>query len=168
MAQERLAPFAGLHFTPRQWLHMTTLVVGLTEDFIATETSRMVAFAREQLADISPTVISFGKVLYHSEAIALLVRPDGALDPVRNALWQAARKAIGEERIADDRPWVPHVTVAYSTSAQSADPIIAALGRELPKCEVTVSSVNLIVQEGAERLWDWRRIAEVPFKPPQN
>jgi 2'-5' RNA ligase len=118
MAQERLASFAGLHFTPRQWLHMTTLVVGLTEDFTATETSWMVAFAREQLADISPTVISFGKVLYHSEAIALRVRPDGALDPVRNALWQATRKAIGEERITDDRRWVPHVTVAYSTSVQ--------------------------------------------------
>lgn len=163
VAQERLAPFAGLHFTPRQWLHMTTLVVGRTEDFTPTETSRMVAFARELLADISPIVISFGKVLYHSEAIALGVRPNAALDPVRNAVWEATCKAIGGERITDDQQWVPHVTVAYSTSVQSANPIIAALGRELPKCEATVSSVNLVIQQGAERLWDWRCVAEVPF-----
>jgi 2'-5' RNA ligase len=163
VAQERLAPFGGLHFTPRQWLHMTTLVVGLTEDFTATETRQMVAFARELLADISPIVISFGKVLYHSEAIALGIRPDGALDPVRNAVWQATHKAIGEGRITDDLLWAPHVTVAYSTSVQAANPIIAALGRELPKCEVTVRNINLVIQEGAERLWDWRCVAEVPF-----
>jgi 2'-5' RNA ligase len=164
VAQERLAPFAGLHFTPRQWLHITTLVVGLTEDFTATETSQMVAFARKLLADISPIVISFAKVLYHSEAIALGVQPDGALDQVRNAVWQATHKAIGEGRITDDQPWAPHVTVAYSTSVQSANPIIGALGRELPKCEAIVSSVNLVIQQGAERLWDWCRVAEVPLK----
>ena len=31
-AQERLAPFSGLHYTPLRWLHITTLVVGSTDD----------------------------------------------------------------------------------------------------------------------------------------
>jgi len=57
--------------------------------------------------------------------------------------------------------WVPHVTLAYSTSIQPAAPIIASLGRKLPEHGISVDRVNLIIQEGAERLWNWRSIAEV-------
>jgi 2'-5' RNA ligase len=46
--------------------------------------------------------------------------------------------------------WVPHVTLAYSTSAQPAAPIIATLGRKLPAHGISVDRVDLIVQEGAE------------------
>jgi hypothetical protein len=58
----------------------------------------------------------------------------------------------------EETGWMPHVTVAYSTAVQSAGPIIAALGRELPECKITVS---LIAQQGAERQWDWHQVAEV-------
>jgi 2'-5' RNA ligase len=57
--------------------------------------------------------------------------------------------------------WVPHVTLAYSTSAQPAAPIIATLGRKLPEHGIRVERVDLIIQEGAERLWNWRSVAEV-------
>jgi 2'-5' RNA ligase len=57
--------------------------------------------------------------------------------------------------------WVPHVTLAYSTSVQPAAPIIATLGRKLPEHSISVDRVNLIIQEGAERLWNWRSVAEV-------
>jgi 2'-5' RNA ligase len=162
-AQERLTQFSGLHFPPQQWLHMTMLVVGLSEDFTAAETGQMVTCARESLAELSPITITLGKVFYHPEAIALGMRPQGALDPVLNAVWQATCEAVGKARVMADQPWNPHVTVAYSTAVQPAGPIIAALGRELPSCETTISGVNLVVQEGAERLWDWRLIADIPF-----
>jgi 2'-5' RNA ligase len=162
-AQERLTQFPGLHFTPLQWLHMTTLVVGLSEDFTAAETGQMVAFAHESLAELSPITITLGKVFYHPEAIALGMRPQGTLDPVLNAIRQATGEAVGGARVMAGQLWNPHVTVAYSTAVQPAAPIIAALGRELPSCDTTVSSVSLVVQEGAERLWDWHLIADIPF-----
>jgi 2'-5' RNA ligase len=163
MAQGKLAPFPGLHFTPQEWLHTTTLVVGFADEFTGFEISQMVAFAHGFLSGLSPITITFGKILYHPEAIAIGVRPKGALDPVHNAVWQATCNAIGSERILNDQPWNPHFTVAYSTTAQPASPIIGTLGRELPDCEATISSISLVIQEGAERLWNWRSIAEVPF-----
>ncbi|HEX9542715.1 MAG TPA: 2'-5' RNA ligase family protein [Streptosporangiaceae bacterium] len=163
IAQDRLAHFSGLHFTPRQWLHVTTLIVGFAEDFTATEIDDMIARARQLLSEIPSIKIVFGKVLYHPEGIVLGIRPDNALSPVFEAVRSATRIATGGDGITERQPWTPHVTLAYSTSVQPASPIIAALGRELPSCQVTINRINLIVQEGAERLWNWRSIAEVPF-----
>jgi hypothetical protein len=33
--------------------------------------------------------------------------------------------------------------------------VIAALGKRLPACEVNVSRLSLVAQNGAEDLWDW-------------
>jgi 2'-5' RNA ligase len=163
IAQERLAGFPGLHFTPRQWLHMTTLVAGLAEDFTESKIAEMVEHARQLLAGVPPIAVSLGKILYHPEAIVIAVRPGVAMDPVLKAVQAATRLAVAGEETARSQEWTPHVTVAYSTAVQPAGPIIAALGRELPSCQVTLSCIDLVVQEGPERLWNWRSIAEVSF-----
>ncbi|HUA27724.1 MAG TPA: TauD/TfdA family dioxygenase, partial [Streptosporangiaceae bacterium] len=54
-----------------------------------------------------------------------------------------------------------HITVCYSTARQPAAPLIAALGENLPRCEVHVSALSLIIQRGPERLWDWTTVATV-------
>jgi 2'-5' RNA ligase len=59
-------------------------------------------------------------------------------------------------------PWTPHVTLAYSNSVQPAEPVIKALGRDLPPCEVAIGSISLVAQ-APEQLWTWRVVAEVPF-----
>lgn len=161
-AQDKLRAFPGLHFTPHQWLHLTTLVMGSSENFTNFEIDRMVALTREALTRLRPITITLGSVIYDPEAIALGIRPYGMLTPVLNALRMAAGQAIGRE-VAADPSWIPHVTVAFSTSVQPAGPIIAALGHDLPGCEATISSINLIVQEGPERSWHWRSIAKVPL-----
>jgi 2'-5' RNA ligase len=167
IAQERLARFSGLHFTPKRWLHVTTLAVGLIEDFTETEIGNMVARAREFVCDVPPAMVVLGKILYHPEAITLAVEPAGALDTVRNAIRAAAAGMPGmsKERTRHQL-WVPHVTLAYSTSVQPAAPIIAALGRRLPAHTISVDCVNLVVQEGAERLWNWQPIVEIPLGAP--
>ena len=157
IARERLACFSGLHFTPERWLHVTTLAVGLVEEFTEAGVGNMVRRATGFLSDIPPVRIVLGKVLYHPEAIALGMEPTGALDPVRDAVPSAVTN--GQEK--EHGSWVPHVTLAYSTSVQPAAPIIAALGRKLPEHGVSVDRVNLILQEGPERLWNWRSVAEV-------
>jgi 2'-5' RNA ligase len=163
IAQERLAGFPGLHFTPRQWLHMTTLVVGFAEDLTESEIADMVKHACQLFAGIPPITVTLGKILYHPEAIVIAVRPGAAMDPVLKAVQAATRLSVTGEETLKSQEWTPHVTVAYSTAIQPAGPIIAALGRELPNCQVTLSRIDLVVQEGPERLWNWRSIAEVPF-----
>jgi 2'-5' RNA ligase len=157
IARERLARFPGLHFTPTRWLHVTTLAVGLVEEFSEADIGNMVGRARGFLSSIPPVRIVLGKILYHPEAIALGVEPTGVLDPVRDAVHTAVMNGQKKEH----EPWVPHVTLAYSTSIQPAAPIIATLGRKLPEHGISVDRVNLIIQEGEERLWNWRSVAEV-------
>jgi 2'-5' RNA ligase len=157
IAQERLARFSGLHFTPKRWLHVTTLAVGPVEEFTEADIGDMVGRARGFLSEIPPVRIVLGKILYHPEAIALAVEPAGVLDAVRDAVHASAMN--GQKKQYES--WVPHVTLAYSTSAQPAAPIIATLGRKLPAHGISVDRVDLIVQEGAERLWNWRSVAEV-------
>ena len=50
------------------------------------------------------------------------------------------------------------MTLCYSTSQQSAAPIIAALGKYLPVREVTIDKLTLVIQRGAALSWDWRPI----------
>jgi 2'-5' RNA ligase len=162
-AQERLAPFTGLHFTPIQWLHITTFVAGPADEFSVTSTEQMIESATRLLAETSAITISLSSILYHPEAIVLKVQPDNALDPVSAAVQAATRMASGSDETTERQLWSPHVTLAYSTSVQDAGPIIDALGLKLPVCEIVIDRINLVIQEGAERLWNWRSVAEVPF-----
>ena len=73
----------------------------------------------------------------------------------------------GPDQSADDTTplWIPHVTVAYSTEDQPADPIIAALGRELPECPVMIDAIHLVAQHGPERAWNWQSLARITLGP---
>jgi hypothetical protein len=90
IAQERLARFSGLHFTPKRWLHVTTLAVGPVEEFTEADIGHMVGRARGFLGGIPPVRIVLGKILCHPEAIALAVEPTGVLDAVRDAVHASA------------------------------------------------------------------------------
>jgi|ERR1022692_2941053 2'-5' RNA ligase len=164
--QEKLAGFRGLHFTPKQWLHITTLVVGFRDRFSKARIEDMLGAAAKLLSDTPPIMISLGSVLYHPEAIVLRVQPDDALDPVYSAVEAATRIASSSDETTEHQSWSPHVTLAYSTSVQAAGPIINALGRKLPSCEITIDRISLVVQEGAERQWNWRPVGEVKLGNP--
>jgi 2'-5' RNA ligase len=159
LARQRLAPCPGLHLTPEERLHLTVLRVGTSPEIPQPGIEDMVGRARELLAPVPPATVTIGRVLYHPEAIVLGAVPDGGLDPVATAIRSAASSAIGLPADVTDAPWLPHVTVAYSTLDQPAEPIIAALGAELPACPVIVDSVHLIAQYGPERDWNWRLLA---------
>jgi 2'-5' RNA ligase len=159
-AQARLTKFPDLHQTPLRWLHITTLIAGATDGIGDGGMSGMLAEARALLSDTAPIEVTFSRILYHPEAIALDVYPQEALAPIRQAALNATRTITGRDSKVSDckQPWKPHVTLCYSTGRQPAEPIIAALGRELPACEVSVQSLSLVVQRGPERLWDWHHI----------
>jgi 2'-5' RNA ligase len=161
-AQRKLAGLPGLDPVPPRWLHLTTLVVGFADEVPGASLEVMIASARRALAGVAPVPVTLGRVVYHPEAVVLAVEPPGALDPVLSAVASAARAAGCDGRTATD-PWLPHVTVAYSHAAGPAAPVIAALGRWLPRTEVTVRSVSLVAQTQAGRSWQWRGVAEVPF-----
>jgi len=108
-----------------------------------------------QLIDVCIT-----KVLYHPEAIMLGFAPEGALNPIQTAVRNATQAVTGRTGTVTgptDR-WMPHLTISYSTAEQPMAPLVAALGHTVPRCDVTVDAVSLVIQWGAEQLWDWQPI----------
>ncbi len=159
-AQRVLSDFNGFHMTPPEWLHMTTLVVGSADDVSRDQMVHMVDEASAQLRYIDPIRVKVGKFLYHPEAVMLRVRPAENLSPILAAARFATRAVIGHEGNVGGSAsiWVPHVTIAYSTAEQSAGPVISTLGNGGPEQDLVIDSLNLVVQWGPERSWDWERI----------
>jgi 2'-5' RNA ligase len=162
VARQRLTPFGGLHLVPERWLHCTVLRAGMAGDVPQASLEAMVGQARERLRPAGPVTATLGLVRYGPDAIALEVGPGGVLDPVREAI--AAAAAAAGLAPAAGAPWAPHVSVAYSTVDQPDDPVIAALGRELPAGQITIDSVTLVAQHGPERDWAWQPLAAIPLR----
>jgi 2'-5' RNA ligase len=162
LGQQRLAGLDGLDHVPRQWLHMTTLIAGFTDQITPDQIHLMAGEARQLLARTPPITITAGRILYHPRAVMLGVGLPGALDPVLQAAQDATRIATGHGGDLYSEPWTPHVTLAYSNTAQPAGPVIAALGRELPKQQAAVTSISLVSQT-PEQLWTWHPVTDIPF-----
>ena len=162
-AQERLAEFTGLHMTPLQWLHLTVLIAGPVNQISDQAMNEMLTIARLSISDTAPIEIEFSRIIYHPEAIVLSAEPVGALTPIREAAQQATRAVTGHDGIAERSSliWTPHVTLCYSISTQPTEPIIAALGKKLPDCPVTIDAFSLVIQHGAEWLWNWSPVGTV-------
>lgn len=161
-AQQRLAPFSGLHMTPLERLHMTTMIAGPAGQFSGGQLDQMASTAADLLSSMPPVTVTLGRVLYHSEAIMIGVSPAKALVPIRNAALAATRLATSHDAAYDElERWTPHITVCYSTAHQPAAPLIAALGESLPRCDIQISAFSLMIQRGPERRWDWSTIATI-------
>ena len=161
-AQQRLAPFDGLHMTPLKWLHMTALIAGSSTDLTDDQVRQMAAFASRRLATIAPIPVTFGKILYHPEAIMLAAEPSEALLPVLDAAREATLTATGTVgRPGNKIPWTPHITVCYSQASQPTRQIIETLGTHLPARVAEIRTVSLVNQHGPERQWEWRPVAEI-------
>lgn len=155
-AQGRLARFGGLHMTPLDRLHMTVMRVGAAGRFTRDDMERMTAAAQARLARVTPVTVTLSRVIYHPEAIALRASPAEALEPLREAAGAAAHVASGAGQGDPGDTQIAHVTLAYSTGEQDAAPVIAELGTAVSPCRVTIREMSLVVQDGPERLWDWR------------
>lgn len=159
-AQERLSEFTGLHMTPLEWLHITTLIAGSTDEITDDQMSLMLADAARSLSQVNPIAVTLEHVIYHPEAILLDVRPNQSLMPLLEAARSATHAVLGRDGVNGTAAssWIPHVTLCYSTADQPAAPIISALGKRLPSCEVTIEALSLVIQRGPERLWNWHPV----------
>ncbi|GAA5168085.1 hypothetical protein GCM10023321_61680 [Pseudonocardia eucalypti] len=167
-AQRILSGFPGFHMTPHEWLHMTTLTVGSTEEVSRQQMIQMLEGAQQILSHVEPIPVKLGKILYHPEAVMLAVHPAGALKPILNAAQKVTLTVTGRPGLIDgSHEWTPHMTVSYSTASQSADPIIAALGKTVGEYHVVVDALTLVVQWGAERLWDWEPVGTATLGSPR-
>lgn len=164
-AQVRLEDQAGLDMVAPRLLHLTTYIVGFVDEIAPQSVEAMIEGARQRLALVPPIQVTVGKIGYHPQAVSLLVKPLGALNPILDAVREATEGAGCHGHIDTD-PWVPHISVAYSHASGPAAPIIDALGRSLPETEITVRSISLVSQTQVDRSWQWEPVAEVFLTGP--
>jgi 2'-5' RNA ligase len=160
-ARQRLSGFTGLHFTPLEKLHLTTLVAGPSEEFSKARLRQTIETAAQLLADTPPVTVTLSRIGYHPEAIVLAVAPATALAPIHDAARAATEHASGTSQNGQSPDWSPHVTICYSTANQPARPIIDALGLELPSRMIQVSALSLVIQHGPERDWNWTIVGTI-------
>lgn len=163
--QQRLSGLPGLDLVPIRWLHMTTQIIGFTDEITDLEIKQMTATATERLRHLDPVTLSFGWPLFHSEAVVLGTRPSTALDPVRATIRDAISDTVTAHQLADEPDWTPHVTVAYSNSDGPAAPIIQAMTPSPRPCPLTISKIHLIDQERIDHLYCWTPIATATLGP---
>lgn len=120
LARDRLARFQGLHYTPHQWLHTTVLMVGPATGLDAAVVDQMIEEARQRLRKVPPVSVTFGRVLYHPEAITLGIEPARALDPCS----KRSGTQLREPREAGTMPRRPggYRTSRWPTAPQFSQP----------------------------------------------
>lgn len=158
--QEKLTGLTGLDLVPREWLHITTLIAGFSDEILPDQVTAMADHARQVLAKTPPIDVTLGRILYHPRAVMLAAQPGEALEPVLDAVREATRKATGNDGHLHFEPWTPHITLAYSNTSHPALPVIDALGRELPRQQATIGSVSLVAQ-APEQQWTWHLVTNV-------
>jgi 2'-5' RNA ligase len=164
-ARHQLAAFGGLHMTPPDCLHMTTLVAGPAKRFSQAQREQMIQAASDQLADVPPITASISKIVYHPEAILFAVTPGASLAPLRSVA-EAATQATGQDAVGQNEEWRPHVTLCYSTSDQAARPIIDSLGMSFPERTFAVRRLSLVIQTGSELAWNWTIVGSADLAGP--
>jgi 2'-5' RNA ligase len=162
-AQQRLAGFTGLHMTPLRWLHATVLLVGPAGNLTQADMDQMLTKARRKLDSTAPPTVALGRVIYHPEGILLPLTSSNAMAPIFEAAQAATREVTGNSGVTSipGPSWMPHVTLCYSISQQTAAPIITALGKALPVREVAIDKLTLVIQHGPALSWDWHPVGTV-------
>ncbi len=66
-----------------------------------------------------------------------------------------------------NQPYTSAIAAALrQTPVRAGQPIIHALGMQLPEREVGVSTISLVIQDGPEREWNWTTVDTIPLVEP--
>lgn len=159
--QDKLAGADGLDLVPAEWLHMTTQIVGFEDEIPSGRVEALVAGVGRRLAALAPIEVEVGRLWVHSEGVALGIRPERGLDPVRRAMRQSAAETVGVHSLDGDPGWTPHVSVAYSNADGPAAPIVKALDQAPGPVPLRVGAAHLVAQVRDGHLYRWEPLAEV-------
>ncbi|MGI5204947.1 2'-5' RNA ligase family protein [Spirillospora sp. CA-108201] len=159
--QEKLAGVGGLDLIPAEWLHMTTQIVGFEDEIPRERVEALVAGVGRRLGAVAPIEVEVGRLWVHGEGVALGIRPERGLDPVRQAMRRAAAETAGVHPLDGEAGWTPHVSVAYSNADGPAAPIVEALDQRPGPVPLRVARVHLVAQVRDGHLYRWEPLAEV-------
>jgi 2'-5' RNA ligase len=163
--QATLAGLPGLDLVPTRWLHLTTQGVGFTDEVGDDDLAAVISAARDRLAAICPVRVTLGPAQVTPEAILLDVSPAGEIMAIRTGLRAAISEVWPASRVPEPAAWMPHVSIAYSNTTAPSKPYTAALAECGETTQGLIQTVDLIVLQRDQHMYEWTTRAEVPLSP---
>jgi 2'-5' RNA ligase len=155
----------GLDVIPPRWLHLTMQGVGFTDEIPNDQVDAIVTAARTRLAGLAPFEVILGPTVTEPEVVRLQVEPAALVAAVRIAIRTGMADVWGAGRVpdaADD--FIPHVSLAYSSSDGPAAPIAAAAAAvRVQPARATITEARLIVLNRDQKQYQWTTYATAPL-----
>jgi 2'-5' RNA ligase len=163
--QAELRVFPTLDLVPLDSLHITVQRAGFTNELSLSQATAIAGAARERCAQLTPRTLRIGPLAGSPGAVRFSAGPHKAVAEVRSAVQAAIAEIRGSHALssAEDVPFIPHVSIAYSNAETPARPVIdrVATLRDLDAVTTPVTKVDLVELRREGRRYRWERIVAV-------
>jgi len=165
--QVRFRDLPQFDVVPLATLHLTIQRVAFTDEIPANSLDRVVVAVRQRCRNLAPFWLQIGWLAGSTGAIRFTALP---VEPVL-----AVRSAVVGQDLADptedELGWSagdfwPHVSIAYSNTAQAALPVARSIEmlRSLPPADVVIDHVALVELRRGGRTYRWKLLEQVALK----
>lgn len=162
--QTALHDLGGLDVIPLGWLHLTMQGIGFTDEVSTADVDAIAAAATARLASIAPVRLTFTRPIVDSESVQFQPQPTEGIDRVRRAVRATIAEVRGEDQVAEEETWTPHMSIAYSNAVGPIEPYAEAVSSvKAEPVTVSVPRIRLIVIHRDERLYQWKTHTAVPL-----
>lgn len=168
MAQEYAPVIQGIDGLydpiPTEWLHMTVLRVGLTDEYTEEEMLKVADVLAPKLAVLQLPELVFDGWWQWGGSIVFNISPDYQVTPVYDAVIAALEEVVGADR-ATKTPhgrFVPHVSFAYSKDRDNEIASSEAISNfKIAPAKFRAPSLALIRQWPADGHYKWEIVREL-------
>jgi 2'-5' RNA ligase len=162
--QAALKPLPGLDLIPSRWLHLTMQGVGFTDEVSERDAYAIAPAARQRCAGLAPFELAFGRPIVDPESIQFALHPAEPARLLRRQIRAAIADVWGDANVSEAEEWSPHVSIAYSNGVGSPEPYAEALAQvEAPEAKLVAASVELIVLNRDNKMYEWEVFERVPL-----
>ncbi|MHA6524376.1 2'-5' RNA ligase family protein [Tessaracoccus sp. G1721] len=140
--QARIDGVTGLPPMPRAWLHFTVNRLAQFDDLSMAELTRLAESLTAELAGVAAFDLEVGAPQVHNVAVECVAEATPGWDALVDAVRRAALATFGGTM--PDRPYAPHVSLAYATAEVSDDELRERLDGAPAVGRVRVGKVHLV------------------------
>lgn len=140
--QARIDGVPELPLMPRAWLHFTVNRLAQFDDLSMAELTRLADALTAELAGVAAFDLEAGAPQVHDVAVECVAEATAGWDALVDGVRRAALATFGGTM--PDRPYAPHVTLAYATGDVSDEELGARLEAAPELGRVHVGTVHLV------------------------
>lgn len=168
LAAQCQEPFRKIHqfdLVPLEALHLTIQRLAFTDEFSGDALSPAVQAVRQRCQHIAPFRLRIGWLAGSAGAIRFTALPVAPIAAIRDVVMMRAANVDVPADVSVPRSEIfwPHVSIAYSNTAQAAAPVVARIEalRHLPPAEALIINLALVELRREDRAYRWEELERV-------